>query len=141
MTEIIESKSNSNELENISESKNNYVSDDKECTKFVERIVKANNDIFILNSLIDKPMCGYDVIREIFTKWHVFLSQGQVYPILYTLEEEGIIRAEFARGNMRSKLYFITDERREDVQRRIETFVKAMSAVLFSVDRDFNRIL
>jgi PadR family transcriptional regulator, regulatory protein PadR len=136
MTENIENKFNVSELENMSELENIYESGDEEYKKFIERIVKANREIFVLNVLADKPMCGYDVIKEIFMRCNVFLSQGNVYPILYSLEEEGIIRAEFTRGNMRSKLYFITEESRETVQKRIEAFIKAMESVLFFVNGD-----
>ena len=127
MPEVREKELNLSKLENISEL------EDEEYNRFVDRIVKANREIFVLQALADEPMCGYDVIKEIFLRTHVFLSQGIVYPILYSLEEEGIIRAEYTKGNMRSKLYFITAEGRETVQKRIDIFVKAMKAVLFLV--------
>lgn len=123
MSEVREKELNSNELENISEL------EDGEYKKFVDRIVKANREIFVLCVLANKPMCGYDVIKEIFVRCNVFLSQGNVYPILYSLEEEGILRAEFTRGNMRSKLYFIVPEQREPIQKKIDLFVKAMDDV------------
>jgi DNA-binding PadR family transcriptional regulator len=78
-------------------------------------------------------MCGYDVIKEIFLRCNVFLSQGNVYPVLYSLEEEGILRAEFTKGNMRSKLYFVTPEKKETVQNKIDLFAKAMESMLFFV--------
>jgi PadR family transcriptional regulator PadR len=114
-------------LENISE--------DEEYNKFVDTIVKANGKIFVLHVLANKPMCGYDVIKEIFLRCNVFLSQGNVYPILYSLEEEGILRAGFTKGNMRSKLYFIVPEQRETIQKKIDLFVKAMESMLFFVKR------
>ena len=129
MSEIIEKELNSNVLENISEL------EDEEYKKFVDRIVKANREIFVLFVLANKPMCGYDVIKEIFSRCNVFLSQGNVYPILYSLEEEGILRAEFTKGNMRSKLYFIAPEQRETIQKKIDLFVKAMESMLFFVKR------
>jgi DNA-binding PadR family transcriptional regulator len=129
MSEVREKELNSNELENISEL------EDGEYKKFVDRIVKANREIFVLCVLANKPMCGYDVIKEIFVRCNVFLSQGNVYPILYSLEEEGILRAEFTRGNMRSKLYFIAPEKRETVQKNIDLFANAMESVLFFVKR------
>ena len=129
MSEIIEKELNSNVLENINEL------EDEEYKKFVDRIVKANREIFVLFVLANKPMCGYDVIKEIFSRCNVFLSQGNVYPILYSLEEEGILRAEFTKGNMRSKLYFIAPEQRETIQKKIDLFVKAMESMLFFVKR------
>jgi PadR family transcriptional regulator PadR len=129
MSEIIEKKLDSNKLENISEL------EDEEYKKFVDRIVKANREIFVLFVLANKPMCGYDVIKEIFLRCNVFLSQGNVYPILYSLEEEGILRAEFTRGNMRSKMYFKAPEQRETVQKKIDLCVKAMESMLIFIKR------
>ena len=129
MSEIIEKELNSNEVKNISEL------EDEEYKRFVDRIVKANREIFVLCVLANKPMCGYDVIKEIFFRCNVFLSQGNVYPILYSLEEEGMLRAEFTKGNMRSKLYSIAPEQRETIQNKIELFVKAMESMLFFVKR------
>jgi DNA-binding PadR family transcriptional regulator len=129
MAEIIEKELNSNELEHISEL------EDDEYKKFVDRIVKSNREIFVLYVLANKPMCGYDVIKEIFLRCNVFLSQGNVYPILYSLEEEGFLHAEFTKGNMRSKLYFVAPEQRESVQNKIDLFVKAMEFTLFFVKR------
>jgi len=123
MLKVIEKELNLNEIENISELEN------EEYNKFVDRIVKANKEIFVLYVLANKPMCGYDVIKEIFLRTHVFLNQGNVYPLLYSLEEEGILRAEFTRGNMRSKLYFVASEQREVIPKKIELFVKAVEFI------------
>jgi DNA-binding PadR family transcriptional regulator len=106
-----------------------YISEDEEYHKFVDPIVKANGEIFVLHVLANEPMCGYDVIKEIFLRCNVLLSQGNVYPLLYSLEEEGILRAMFTKNNMRSKLYFIVPEQREPIQKKIDLFVKAMDDV------------
>jgi DNA-binding PadR family transcriptional regulator len=103
-----------------------YIPEDGEYHKFVDRIVKANGEIFVLHVLANKPMCGYDVIKEIFLSCSVLLSQGNVYPILHSLEEKGILHAEFTKSNMRSKLYFIVPEQRETIQKKVDLFVKAM---------------
>jgi DNA-binding PadR family transcriptional regulator len=71
-------------------------------------------------------MCGYDIIKEIFSKYDVFLSQGAVYPILYTLEEEGILRAEYSKGDMRSKNYSLTTTGRDLVNKDTEEFLRAL---------------
>jgi DNA-binding PadR family transcriptional regulator len=129
MSEVREVEINSNVLENIS------VLDDEEYNKFVEKIVKANREIFVLSVLANRPMCGYDVIKEIFLRCNVLLSQGNVYPILYSLEEEGILRAEFTKGNMRSKLYFIAAEQRVTVKIKLDLFIKATESMLSFIKR------
>jgi PadR family transcriptional regulator PadR len=129
MLEVIEKDLNLNKIKKSNELE--Y----EEYKKFVDRILKANKEIFVLLVLANKPMCGYDVIKEIFFSCNVFLSQGNVYPILYSLEEEGMLRAEFTKGNMRSKLYSIAPGQRETIQNKIDLFVKAMESMLFFVKR------
>ena len=110
-------------------------SEEDSCKKFVDRIIKTNREIFILYYLLDRQMCGYDLIKEIFLKCNVFLSQGTVYPILYTLEEEGILRAEYSKGDMRSKKYSLTSKGREIAQKDMKEFIKAMEQISALIQR------
>lgn len=110
-------------FEDISEACDSH---DENCKKIIERIVRSNRDVFIMHSLLDKPMCGYDLIKEIFSRCDVFLSQGTVYPILYSLEEEGFLQAEYSKGDMRSKMYSLTPRGREIAETDIENFIKAI---------------
>lgn len=105
------------------------------CKKFVDRIIKTNREIFILYYLLDRQMCGYDLIKEIFLKCDVFISQGSVYPILYTLEEEGILHAEYSKGDMRSKKYSLTPTGREIAQKDIKEFIKAVEQISALIQR------
>ncbi len=112
-----------------------FESEEDSCKKFVDRIVKTNREIFILYSLLERQMCGYDLIKEIFLKCNVFLSQGTVYPILYTLEEEGMLYAEYTKGDMRSKKYRLTPKGKEIAQRDIKEFIKAMEQISALIQR------
>lgn len=114
-------------LEEISEDLNE--SQEGSYKKIVDRTVKVNKDIFILQILLDEQMCGYDLIKEIFMKCNVFLNQGAVYPILYSLEEEGILQAEFSKNDMRTKRYSLTPEGRVIAQRKLDEFVKAIEYI------------
>jgi PadR family transcriptional regulator PadR len=105
------------------------------CKKFVDRIIKTNREVFIMYSLLEKQMCGYDIIKEIFSRCDVFLSQGTVYPVLYTLEEEGLLHAEYSKGDMRSKKYSLTPRGREAAEKDIENFAKALEQISFLVKR------
>lgn len=105
------------------------------CKKFIDRIVKTNREVFIMSSLIEKQMCGYDLIKEIFSKCDVFLSQGTVYPVLYTLEGEGLLHAEYSKGDMRSKKYNLTLKGRKIAEKEIEDFSKALDQVSILLSR------
>jgi len=100
---------------------------------YVERIIKTNLEIVILCILRNNPMCGYDIIKSIFEKYDIFLSQGTVYPLLYSLKDQGILQAEFDRGNMRSKIYSISMEGEEIVKDRLNVFTRAGEYVLGSI--------
>jgi PadR family transcriptional regulator PadR len=97
--------------------------------EFIDRIVKANRDVIVLSVIAETPMCGYDLIKEIFERYNVFLSQGTIYPILYSLEEEGILRAEYGKGNMRTKIYSITSQGRHIVDKKFDDFINAMEHI------------
>lgn len=111
-------------------------SDEEDSSKrYLDKIIKTNREIFIMSSLLDKPMCGYDLIKEIFLKCNVFLSQGTVYPVLYSLEEEGILYAEYSKGDMRSKRYSLTPEGRKIAQKSIDDFIKSINHLAHLIQR------
>ena len=67
----------------------------------------------VLALLAERPMHGYQIIREIEERsngsWKP--SAGSVYPTLQLLADEGLIRAEESNGR---KIYSLTDAGRED---------------------------
>ncbi len=102
----------------------------------IENIVKSNIEVVVLSMLSEKSMSGYDIIKEIFSKYDVFLSQGTVYPLLYSLKKDGILQAEFRKGDMRSKIYRPTVEGAEIIENKIEGFIKTNERVLSLIKRE-----
>lgn len=102
----------------------------------IEDIVKSHLEIIVLSLLCERSMCGYDLIKEIFAKYGVLLSQGTVYSCLYSLKEEGIVQAEFMKGNMRTKMYFVTPQGRQIIEKKIDEFIKAEKYILNSVRKE-----
>jgi len=49
-------------------------------------------DIIILAELRNEPMSGYDVISFIHNKFHLLVSSGTVYSLLYSLERNDLIK-------------------------------------------------
>lgn len=88
----------------------------------MEQIVKANLEMIILSLISEKPACGFHIIKTISQQYHVFLSQGTVYPMLYSLESSGILRAQ---KSSKSKVYTMTEQGREIVEKRLADFLKA----------------
>jgi len=86
--------------------------------KMHERIIKNFMDIIILAELKDGPLSGYDVISFIHTKFHLLVSSGTVYSLLYSLERNGVIEGTW---NERKRVYRLTDKGK----RTIETLLNA----------------
>jgi CheY-like chemotaxis protein len=98
-----------------------------------EELVKSHLEIILLKFLSEKPMCGLEIIKEIFTKYNVLMSQGTVYTTLYKLKKEGILYAEFEKGNMRTKKYSASGEGKITISRKINEFVNMEINILNSI--------
>jgi DNA-binding PadR family transcriptional regulator len=73
----------------------------------------------LLTLLADRPMHGYDLIRDLEERsggaWRP--SPGSIYPTLQLLEDEGLVTSEERDGK---RVYTITDAGRVEVQERRE---------------------
>ncbi len=101
--------------------------------RLMEDIVKNHLEVLILKLLYERPMCGYELIKEIHSKYNVLLSLGIVYPFLYSLKKEGIVNVQFMKGDMRTKIYFTTKEGRKIIERRIDEFIRAEEYILDAI--------
>jgi len=100
--------------------------------KDLERFVKKHLEIIILSLMLRSPMCGYDLIRTIYHRYHSFLSQGTVYPVLYNLLRRGFLRVGEG-SNPRSKVYALTEHGVEEAKTMINHFISAQEYVLESI--------
>jgi DNA-binding PadR family transcriptional regulator len=75
-------------------------------------------DSIILAELRIGPMSGYDVISFIHNRFHLLVSSGTVYSLLYSLERSALIEGTW---NERKRVYKLT----EKGQRTIETILNA----------------
>lgn len=101
--------------------------------KFYENIVKNHLEILIFSMLSEDPMSGYGLIKKILAKYNVFLSQGTVYSLLYSMKDEGIIQAESMKGDMRTKRYSISQEGKHIIEKRMDKFIETEEHFLNSV--------
>lgn len=74
-----------------------------------EKFIGENLEEIVLSMLREQPMCGYDLIKAIFQRYDMVVSQGRVYPLLYSLERRGLLRCEL-KGNTQVKVYSITEK-------------------------------
>ncbi len=99
--------------------------------KALERLVKKHLEVITLSLLLRNPMCGYDLIRTIYRKYHTFLSQGTVYPLLYDLKRRELL--DMKSGNLRSKVYTLTEEGKRVAEDKINDFISAQKYLLDSI--------
>lgn len=101
----------------------------------IEDIIKSHLEIIILKMLSNRTMCGFDLVKEIYSKYGVLLSQGTVYPYLYSLKESGILQVEPMKGNMRTKLYSVTEEGKCIIEKRFNEFIETEVYFLRSIGK------
>jgi DNA-binding PadR family transcriptional regulator len=81
--------------------------------KMHERIIKNFMDIIILAEIRNAPMSGYDVISFVHNKFHLLVSSGTVYSLLYSLERNELIEGTW---NERKRVYKLTDKGRKTIE-------------------------
>ena|GEM_PF-423053 len=70
-----------------------------------------------------KPCSGYEIIKEIKRLTGQDLKTGNVYPLLYELEEKGFIRGRWAeKGRRRIKYYSATKRGRKILDKMKKLF-------------------
>lgn len=86
--------------------------------------VKKFLEPIIFSMLLRKPMCGYDIIKDISNDYHVLLSQGTVYPLLYSLNKMNILEV---KNDAKAKIYMPTKNGKVFMEKRLNDFSKGYS--------------
>jgi DNA-binding PadR family transcriptional regulator len=100
-----------------------------------ERIIKNFMDIIILAGLKTGPLSGYDVISFIHNKFHLLVSSGTVYSLLYSLERNGLIEGTW---NERKRVYRLTEKGEETIETilgasdKIQNFIASLLKVQYT---------
>lgn len=101
--------------------------------KINKELLKGSTVILILSLLEQKPMYGYEMIKEIDKKSNgVFaFKEGTLYPILHSLEIDGMIESYWdeGEGNRKRKYYKITSQGRLHIKEKKEEWETFRSAV------------
>lgn len=94
--------------------------DQKVAVDFVKKFLEP----IIFSMLLKKPMCGYDIIKDISNDYHVLLSQGTVYPLLYSLNEKNILEV---KNDGKAKMYTPTKNGRIFMEKGLNDFMRGYS--------------
>jgi len=93
--------------------------------KMHERTIKNFMDILILAELRKGgPMSGYDFITFIHKKFHILMSSGTVYSVLYSLDRDGLIKG---MNDSRKRVYKLTDKGEETIKALLKAYEKIQS--------------
>ncbi len=101
---------------------------------WLEKLIKSNREVLILSILNEHPRStGYDIIRAIFIRSNVLLGLSAVYPILYSLEREGVISFATDLSDMRAKRYTLTIDGCKVAKEKADGFIKAIEYIRFLI--------
>ena len=82
--------------------------------KFAQQLKKGVLDLVVLSLILKKQRYGYEILQELEQQGERFfqLKEGTLYPVLYRLEDNGLIQASWQMSGGRTapkKYYQITE--------------------------------
>lgn len=88
--------------------------------KYERQLKKGVLEILVLQLLTREKMYGYQLINELKNISHDFfvLKEGTLYPILYRLEDDGLVNSEWSKPigkETPKKYYLITAKGKQDL--------------------------
>lgn len=106
--------------------------------RFSQQLKKGVLEMLVLELLCRKPAYGYELLTLLkeCSDGMFCLKEGTLYPILYRLEDEGLIASSWSQGDGRTtpkKIYVPTAEGIQENNRRKELwyrFSKTIQAFL-----------
>ncbi len=110
--------------------------DRQEDMRFERQIKKGVMEMLVLQLLSQQPSYGYQLLTRLAETPSGLLKvrEGTLYPILYRLEEEGMLNSGWQTGEGRSapkKIYTITDKGREELNRQKQIWLRFQQDISF----------
>jgi len=100
---------------------------------FRERSVRNFFDLHVLHLLQEDDRHGYEISQELDQRTQTQINPGSLYPLLYELEEEGLIFGRWEDPTQRNRrIYSITEKGkmyRQDSLRNIERLLQSKNIV------------
>lgn len=93
--------------------------------RFSQQLKKGVLEMLVLRLICEQPTYGYELLQRLKEQSHgrFALKEGTLYPILYRLEDDGMIKAKWSQGEGRvapKKMYEATEAgRSENIRRRM----------------------
>ena len=66
--------------------------------RFAQQLKKGVLEMLVLKLICEKPAYGYELLSELklSSQGRFFLKEGTLYPILYRLEDDGLVVSEWS---------------------------------------------
>lgn len=102
--------------------------------RFSQQLKKGVLEMLVLQLVCEKPSYGYELLSRLKERsgGRFVLKEGTLYPILYRLEDDGMIAARWSQGEGRAapkKIYEATESGRSENIRRCTIWVEFMETV------------
>lgn len=101
--------------------------------KINKELLKGSTVILILKLLDEKSMYGYEMIKAIEKKSEGIFSfkEGTLYPILHTLEQNGLVTSfwDESDGKRKRKYYKLTKKGRDELKEKEKEWTLFSSTV------------
>lgn len=93
--------------------------------RIMQQLKKGVLEMLVLEIVCEGPTYGYELLTRLKERSDGLfaLKEGTLYPILYRLEDDGMIRANWSQGEGRSapkKMYAATPRGLEEQQRHYQ---------------------
>lgn len=79
----------------------------KALDRLITKLTKENLWIYVVKLLMERPMYGYEIAREIRERFNINITNVGVYVVLYKMERDGLVET-FMSGE--SKMYRLRPE-------------------------------
>lgn len=95
--------------------------------RFSQQLKKGALEMLVLKLICDSPSYGYELLSRLKdgSGGMFSLKEGTLYPILYRLEDDGLIESKWLAGEGRAapkKVYSATADGRQELTRRLEVW-------------------
>ena len=102
--------------------------------RFLQQLKKGVLELLVLDTLCRGSTYGYELLTSLKARsGGLFtLKEGTLYPILYRLEDDGMVQSSWSQGEGRTapkKMYSATEKGRKEIRHRWELWKDFTAAV------------
>lgn len=102
--------------------------------RFSQQLKKGILEMLVLETVCKGSTYGYELLTSLKEKSNELftLKEGTLYPILYRLEDDGMIQSSWSQGEGRmapKKMYSATERGQQERQRRRQIWVTFSNTV------------